>query len=516
MTPPVLLSRFKLSSPAVQIALCVTVVVVLTVLRGIFADTIELRVDEAYYWAWSKENAISFLDHPPLIAWFVRAGTALFGDSNFGVRAPALLAMLITQVLLADIVWRVVCDWRYVIAAVLMMEAAPDYGLKMANIAPDIALLPCEFLMIWSLVRLAQSDDQRWWLPAGLFGGLALMAKYGAVLFIPAILAFVLVPDWRRRQLASPWFWIATALALAVFSPVLIWNAGHDWVSFKFQLDRQPQISGWTARFLADFLGQQFVLVGFLLLPIALIGTVMLAIRGYRRRDPVSILLSTAVIFPLAVFVVHGLSARVGDSWPLFIWPIAFACVAINLKQWRDEAPHSRWAQAGPAFLAAAIVSGIAFVASAHLYYIAWSANYLRNDDPIGKEAGFAGVVAAADSKRKEIGSRWFVTSDYRMYSMLRWHLRDTVPVVQINERLRYIDFRNPILDSPVGLHVAPKENARAGVWQSTGAALQSVGQTNLTWRDHTYDVYALQKVTGWKPVLSPPSGDPLYEAHPN
>jgi hypothetical protein len=88
MTPPVHLSRFKLSSPAVQIALCVTVVAVLTVLRAIFAVTIDLRVDEAYYWTWSKENVISFLDHPPLIAWFVRAGTALFGDSNFGVRAP--------------------------------------------------------------------------------------------------------------------------------------------------------------------------------------------------------------------------------------------------------------------------------------------------------------------------------------------------------------------------------------------------------------------------------------------
>ena len=72
MPPSVLLSRFKLSSPAVQIALCVAVVASLTALRGIFATTIELRVDEAYYWTWSKEAVISFLDHPPLISWFIR------------------------------------------------------------------------------------------------------------------------------------------------------------------------------------------------------------------------------------------------------------------------------------------------------------------------------------------------------------------------------------------------------------------------------------------------------------
>ena len=509
-------SRFKLSSPASQIALCVVVVAGLTVLHGIFAVSIELRVDEAYYWTWSKENAVSFLDHPPLIAWFVRSGTALFGESNFGVRFPGLLAMLVMQALLADVVWRVVRDWRYAVAAVLMTEAAPHYGLIMAKIAPDTALIPCELLMIWSLVRLAQSGEPRWWIPAGLFGGLALSAKYTAVLLVPAILAFVLVPAWRKRQLASPWFWTSAALALLVFSPVLYWNAAHDWASFKFQLDRPPQVSGWSARFIADFIGQQFALVGVLLLPIVLVAASMLAVRGYRRRDPVSILLSTAVIFPLLFFLVRSFSARVGDSWPLLVWPIGFACAAINLKQWRQETLHSRMAHDSPAFLAFAILSGIAFVVAAHVYYILGSANYLGRNDPIGKEARFGDVVAAADGKRKEIGARWFVVSDYRMYSMLRWHLRDAVPVVQINERARYIGLRNPALDGPVGLYVAPKDNPRAWVWDGAAARLQVVGQADLAWRGIVYDVYAFQKVTGWGPLLSPAPGHPLYAARPN
>jgi hypothetical protein len=80
------------------------------------------------------------------------------------------------QLLLADIVWRTLRDWHYVVAVVLMTEAAPDYGL-MAKLAPDTALIPCELIMVWSLVRLTQSGDQRWWLPAGLFGGLALTAR---------------------------------------------------------------------------------------------------------------------------------------------------------------------------------------------------------------------------------------------------------------------------------------------------------------------------------------------------
>ncbi|MFO1108665.1 MAG: glycosyltransferase family 39 protein [Bradyrhizobium sp.] len=514
MSPAVLSSRFKLSSPAVGIALCVAIVAGLTLLRAIFAVALELRVDEAYYWTWSKESALSFLDHPPLIAWFVRLGTALFGDTNFGVRFSGLLSMLVMQVLLADIVWRMVRDWRYVIAVVLMTEAAPHYGLMMAKITPDTALIPCELAMIWSLVRLAQSGDQRWWIPAGLFGGLALTAKYTAILLVPAILAFVLVPDWRRRQLAGPWLWLSAGVALLVFSPVLYWNATHDWASFKFQLDRPPQVAGLSARFLADFLGQQFALVGILLLPLAVFGASMLAVRGYRKREPVAILLSTSVIFPLLFFLQRSLSGRVGDSWPLLVWPVAFACVAINTRRWR-QAPASRPAKDAPAFLAIAITCGIASVVAAHFYYLAGSANYLGREDPIGKEANFGSVVAAADNTRREVDARWFVTSDYRVYSMLRWHLRDAVPVVQINERSRYLDLRRPVLEGPAGLYVAPEDNPRAAVWDSTGATLQAAGQATLAWRGHVYDVYAFWKVTGWKPLFSPAPGDPLYPARP-
>src|SRR5215469_11601759 len=79
----------------------------MTALRLVYASVIDLRTDEAYYWTWSKENVLSFLDHPPMIAWFIRLSTAVFGDTNLGVRFPGILAILVTQGLLADIVWRV-------------------------------------------------------------------------------------------------------------------------------------------------------------------------------------------------------------------------------------------------------------------------------------------------------------------------------------------------------------------------------------------------------------------------
>src|SRR6202047_1965427 len=161
----------------------------LTALRVIYASVIDLRTDEAYYWTWSKENVLSFLDHPPMIAWFIRFGTAIFGDTNFGVRFAGLLAMLVTQLLLADIVRRVTHDVRAVVIAVLMMEAALYYGLLMAKVSPDVALIPFAMAMVWALVRLHQSGNPRWWLAAGLFAGLSLLSKFTAVMLLPAVAA---------------------------------------------------------------------------------------------------------------------------------------------------------------------------------------------------------------------------------------------------------------------------------------------------------------------------------------
>jgi 4-amino-4-deoxy-L-arabinose transferase-like glycosyltransferase len=505
----------RTASTIAQLIICIAVFAALAALRAIFAATIDLRVDEAYYWAWSREGATSYLDHPPLVAWSIRFGTSLFGNTNFGVRFAGLLSMLAMQLLLADIVWRIVRDIRYALVVALLPEACLTYGLGMAKITPDIALIPFELAMMWSLVRLWQSDDQRWWLAAGLFGGLSLASKYSALLLLPAIALFVLVPDWRRRQLMSPWLWLGAALALLVFSPVLFWNAMHDWASFRFQLDRPAQLSGWSTKFFGDFLGQQFILIGVLTLPVIIWGTAMLAIRGFRHREPAAILLSSAVIVPLLFLIKHSLSARVGDSWPLFIWPLAFACTAISYKRWREESPS--WpARLSLATLVVAIMGGIAFVAATELYYLTGRANYLGKDDPIGKEASFADVVAAANAARTLVGANWFVTTDYRMCAMLRWHLRDAVPVIQLNERARYVGFRDPALEGDIALYVAPKANRNLVLWNRTRAVRQTVGDVNLAWRGVVYDVYILQKVTGFKPVLSPPSGDPLYVAAPN
>src|SRR6201994_4302005 len=377
----------------------IALIAAMTLMRVIYACTIDLRTDEAYYWTWSKENVLSFLDHPPMIAWFIRFGTAIFGDTNFGVRFAGILAMLVTQLLLADIVRRVTHDVRAVMLAVLLPEAALYYGLLMAKVSPDVAMIPFAVAMLWALVRLAESSDARWWLAAGLFGGLALLSKFTALMLVPAVLAFMLVPDWRRRWLRSFWPWLAALIAIAVFSPVLIWNGEHDWASFRFQSVRAIATHELSLRTVGEFIALQFGLVGFVLLPGVLPGVVMTGWRGYRSREPVAILLSTCVLVPFCYFFWKSLTLRVGDTWPMFLWPAGFAATAINIAM----LPRERWSagvvRSANAWINIAIATGIAYVVLVFLYCTVLPWNLIGANDPIGGEAGYRQVADRAEAE---------------------------------------------------------------------------------------------------------------------
>ncbi|MBR0860344.1 glycosyltransferase family 39 protein [Bradyrhizobium liaoningense] len=498
-----------------SLVIAVLVIAAMTVLRIVYASVIELRTDEAYYWTWSKEAALSFLDHPPGIAWLIRLGTAIFGDTALGVRFGGIIAMLVTQLLLADIVRRLTHDVRAVVLAVLMPEAALYYGLLMAKVAPDVAMIPFAVAMMWSLVRLAQSGDGRWWLAAGLFAGLSMLSKFTAIMFAPAVAAFLLVPDWRYRWLRSPYPYLAVLVAIAVFAPVLIWNAQHDWASFRFQGVRATANYGISLRTIGDYIGLQFGLVGFVMLPVVLMGLVLTAWRGYRRREPVAILLSTAVLVPFLYFFAKSMTLRVGDTWPMFMWPVGFAAAAVNLATLPREKWSARMIRSSLFWANTAVVSGIAFVVIVFLYYVAVPWNFLGKIDPVGAEGGYEQVAARAQAALDETGATWIATTDYRTYAMMRWLFRGRVPVVEINERGRFQDFRDPGMDrirGHAGIYVGREPDNRSSLWETIPAGREPLGQVERRWRGVLTDTYVIEKLTGWTPELSPPKDSPLFQ----
>jgi hypothetical protein len=97
---------------------------------------------------------------------------------------------------------------------------------------------------------------------------------------------------------------------------------------------------------------------------------------------------------------------------------------------------------------------------------------------------------------------------------MLRWYLGNRVPVVEINERSRFLGFRDPGMSAiagHAGLYVARKP-VDTSIMAATSAVLIPLGEVQRTWRGRVMDTYVLDKLTGWTPDLSPSPDSPLYK----
>src|SRR5208283_1777932 len=89
------------------------------------AARLELTFDEAYYTLWSRSLAFGYLDHPPIVALFIRASTVLFGDSEIGVRGLSLAFVGALPALIAFIAWRLFRSAEIAAIAALLWVAAP-------------------------------------------------------------------------------------------------------------------------------------------------------------------------------------------------------------------------------------------------------------------------------------------------------------------------------------------------------------------------------------------------------
>ena len=210
-------------------------------LRVLVAPLAEPIVDEAYYWLYSQRMELAFLDHPPLVAWLDWLGTQLFGNTPAGVRVGALACGLIALAYMYRLAWAVSGRREVAAGAVLLGCALPAFFLSGFLMTPDAPLVAGWAAGVFYLHRALVQGDARAWLGAGVAMGLGMLGKYPIVLLAAGAAGFVLTDATARRWLARPQPYLAVLLALALFSPVLIWNAQHDWASFAFQGSRRVE-----------------------------------------------------------------------------------------------------------------------------------------------------------------------------------------------------------------------------------------------------------------------------------
>jgi len=306
---------------------------VLCLYRLWIASRVSLLPDEAYYWVWSRAPAAGYFDHPPMVAWWIRLGTAIAGQTELGVRLLGPPSELFASWL----IFRTARDllpaageaaW---LGAALLMNATLFWGVAGEVMTPDVPLLFFWVATLWAMGRLIATGQGVWWLAAGLAVGAAMVSKYTAALLPIGILIWMLGPG--QRWWRSPWPYIGGLLALALFMPVVLWNSSHHWASFVRQGGRLDDFK--SVHLLRSEAGLILGQLG-VATPVVAVLCAAGAWTAVRRwRDPAAGLLA-AMIWPgVALFVEHALGDPVQANWPAVIYPAAVIATGLVSARWR-------------------------------------------------------------------------------------------------------------------------------------------------------------------------------------
>lgn len=300
---------------------------IFTLFNALYNITLPLYIDEAYYWLWSQYPALSYFDHPPMVAWFIKAST-LFSDSVFWIRLSSVFCMSLSAWYIYKIT-RIVYDERSATLAMLLFLLLPATNMGYTIITPDSPLILFWSIALYHSILAFREDSWGDYLKAGVAIGMALLSKYTAVLFLGVLGIYLLLR--APKQLLSLKPWAAILIASIVFSPVLLWNAQHEWISFTFQY-KHGTGEAWVLHWKdwLEFFGGQFITYSPVFFAILL-----WACWRYKTwwADNGALLLALSFLFPMLFILYKGLWTRMELNWGIIAFIGAIPLTAHFLRE---------------------------------------------------------------------------------------------------------------------------------------------------------------------------------------
>lgn len=276
---------------------------------------LDLGGDEAQYWLWGKNLALGYYSKPPAIAWQNAATTALFGDTEFGVRIGAVALAALTSgaiylvVLMADL-GRRAAAW-----AGIAFALSPLGFMASLFTTTDGGLVLFWTLALAVAMRALAKHEPPHWLLLGVSILAAALYKWAAFLFWLAVL-----PVWRKRIL------LPVAISLLALLPSLWWNWDHGFSTFRHVWSSNVVGQDHVGGNAASFFGAQVALLGPILFAMALV-TLGSALR--KTKTPAPVFFSAWLLVTIVGgYTMLSFFKKMQGNWCVFAYPAAFVPLA--------------------------------------------------------------------------------------------------------------------------------------------------------------------------------------------
>lgn len=203
-------------------------------LRLFYLNFTCLLPEEAYYWQYARHLDIAYLDHPPMVALTIFLGTKVFGINEFGVRIGAVVWWMLSGVFVY-LLSSEVFGRKTAHASLIVFSTLPYFFWTGFFETPDSPLLAFWAAALYFLYKTLITQSEKSWWGVGLCFGLGMLSKYSISILGLATLVYMIIDAKSRHHFLSFRPYVAAFAALMIFSPVLLWNFEHQWVSFAFQ-----------------------------------------------------------------------------------------------------------------------------------------------------------------------------------------------------------------------------------------------------------------------------------------
>jgi hypothetical protein len=401
-------------------------IIALTAIRLSLLATTDLSFDEAHYWMWSERLAPGYFSKGPGIAFAIRASTAVFGATEFGVRflSPVLAAG--TSLLLFYFARRLfgATAGAWVVVGLNAMPIFNIGAILMTIDALSIFFWIAAMFTFWLAVE--ESPHFSWYWPVtGLLIGLGFLCKYTNAFEIVSVLVVLALVPRLGREFKRPGVYLLIGTFVFCAIPPMVWNAQHAWITLTHLRARGnlERGFGFHPGELLSFLGQHFIVFSPLLF-LALAWGVIASSRRINQQFKVLFLMW----FGLPVFAFYLLLSINKDAAPNWDALAFFSFGLVATYFWWERLERSVLLRlcAGVAVLVGLIMSVVAL--DTDLLRIA--GYHLPRSDPSDRLRGWKSATVALEKMRDDLesrlGEKLFLIADARdRASEISFYLRD-------------------------------------------------------------------------------------------
>lgn len=370
----------------------------------------DLHYEEAQYWTWSQHLDWGYYSKGPLTAWVIAVFTALFGHGEWQVRLGAWLAQgvfLCVGYAFARDVWQ---DRRAGWWAVLLLLTTPLYFTLYMAMTTDSLLLVFWAWGLWAAYRALYRGRPRAWYEVGAAVGLGALAKLSIGLLPLFTGLVVLINPALRHHLRTPQLWGGLLLMAVIMSPMVWWNAQHQWMLLHHNMGHIESTTWSLLRPLRFTAGQFFALS-----PVIVIAAASLLYR--RPTHPPQRYLWYVSVICIVFFIFKSLSAKVQLNWPAPAYIGLFILFAGHAARLASE--RRRWLYFG-------MITSLLLLAIA---YFPASVGVPGNRDPFKDAKLWQAPIEQLSHEARAYRPDFLVSDTYKLSSELDFYWPRELPV---------------------------------------------------------------------------------------